>query len=294
MLEIETIEDRKQIENLGKRISAQELSQTILFLMKTSSMQWKFFPLLIHLQVGVFSHFLQNATHTELAFLQSNSLIEPLQHQLFLFSHFWENELKQLEENIQIEKRNIESLDEINLSTLKQTKNRLLALTQNYDSALKTISKALSIVWNCNRVDLIERLGKIKEKLQKDLLIEIGSSHNHLSGLFLLLGQKLYAVFGNPNNPADFEALNDTDPAIEIFPKFGVWFWEDFVDLGLFFPNEDLSQDDRAVEQTMLIKGSERLSQIGISTIKDLKEKQIFSKEMLKEYLSNFRRNPSS
>lgn len=172
---------------------------------------------------------------------------------------------------------------------MQSLKNTIDDLNQEYQAALDPLAKALFIAWNTNRIDLIDRLSKLKDRLHTEWIKQVGARNGKSTGLFLTLEQRLHAVFGNPLDPQDLEAVHDEDPAIEAFPKFSIWFLEDYQEVGLIPASsaEDLQfHDELSLEEHLLSKGEHTLKLHGIHIIRDLKDKQIFSKQMLKEFLN--------
>ena len=290
MNKIREIEDKQQLEALGSRLAPQEILEILNELIADTSQKWKLLPLMIKMQPHTFSKLLEYSHDGHIELFKEESLTEPIQHQLLIFSHLFENHLSQLQKK-KLELSNVISAlksQPITLQDVRVIKKNLQILSQEYESALAILSKGLIIVWNSNRIDLIDRLSKLKDQFHTELATQIGGvSDGQMTGLFLQLEQALHAVYGDPHDSQDLEALEDTDPAIEAFPKFGIWFLEDYQDVGLIEPDtQELSHlNETYVEEQLLLKGEKLLRGQGIQTIKDLKDKQIFSREMLKEFL---------
>lgn len=116
------------------------------------------------------------------------------------------------------------------------------------------------------------------------------------TGLFALLEQKLNAVYGNPLDPNDIEALDNSDPAIDALVKFSVWYLRDYWEIGLLpmVKNErdlDLSsrrysERNRAEHREKLfVMVQENLERLGLDKVKDLKKARIYSRETLQDFI---------
>lgn len=290
MRNFKTISDKRELEQLGKNVSVDDLSEITNILHEDTSHHWKLTPLFIQLRPQIFAQFLQNISFEKLEVFRKESSTESMQHQLLLLSHLIENKEKELFETAQRLNTEINELKShiITGDVVREFKKKINTLNLEYEISIQVVSKALMIAWNSNRIDLIERFSKLKDRLQTALVAHIGFSSKTNTGLFSTLEKVLHAVFGDPADLQDLEALNDDDPAIAVFPKFSIWFREDYKEVGLIpdLPGEYIP------EELLPQEAEVRLKELGIHTIKDMKEKQIFSRQLLKDFLSRPLQNP--
>lgn len=96
MDKIRATDDKQQLEGLGQIISAEEMRDALNAFIKEPGQKWKILPLMIKMPPQVFAKLLAYANDAQLELLKTESMTEPLQHQLLLFSHLWENKFQEL------------------------------------------------------------------------------------------------------------------------------------------------------------------------------------------------------
>jgi hypothetical protein len=302
---IQGLKDNSQIEATGKVLTPEQFRQILLSFTSKQITVDKLSPLLVGLSFRVFCTFLHQASISDLEPLKKEGLLEPLQHQLTLFV----NECTQVLDNYQTEiiqlNQEIEELNHENLSyqELWAIENKIKHLAQRSNQTLEAISKALAITWNTNRIDLIEKLTHLKEAFHIQLLQGIGqmpSENNVASGLFAILEQSLSSVYGIASSE-NVEALQDEDLAIEGLTKLSIWYLKDYWELGLLplikraqeLDLDALQHDENErmqYRQQLFRSVQDQLNQLKIGTVGQLKQAQIFSKPMLKEYIKKQRK----
>lgn len=261
--------------------------------------QNKISPLLVGMPNEVFSEILSYPSDDEISLLKQEAATEPLQHQLTLFSHDMIYKLDVLTDKLRDVEREIDTVDRrhVTYRILESYYSVFDKLRSEISIEIQKINNALALSWNSSRSDLIESLSFLKECRQKYRTYVIGlppTENESASGFYARLISRLNEVFTGGREPSRIEALQDDEPAIEALAKFSLWYLQDYMELGILrktlseldLNNLQYSDLERAEYRLSLYKETERsLAAIGLSTVKDLKEKQIFSKEILKEYI---------
>lgn len=294
------LSDRSQLETVGEALTIPqifELLDTTLCL--EDKHHWKLSPILVGMTHEIFSKFLLFGTAKEISILKHESVTEPVQHHLTLLSHELANQIKDLEIQMQGLSKEIELLNIIELgrNEAQAFANRIDELSLTFHHLLEKTNIVLSLAWNTNRLDLIESLNVTKDHCQKSLLYGIGNKHNpNAQGLYNEFKQRLFRIYGDPLQSEKIESLHEDEPAIEGLSKLEVWYLRDYLDLGLLpgvkKPEEldlDLSQHTESERmkhrEKLFALARHTLEKIGLSTVNDLKEANIFSKKTLKEYI---------
>lgn len=259
--DIKLISDPLQLESIGQALAPEQLLAMLDQLPKLPvDHRWKLAPILAYVHHDVFVYVLQHGTEAQLEVLKAEAYAEPVQYHLMLLTNSVGQQIYALDTQLVQYENDLKQLD---LQTaghheIAQLETRIAGLQSAYQEVLHHIERGLPLIWRSKRPDLLERLSFEKEHCQRALLLSIGRS-TEPSGLYALLEEKLQAVYGDPDDPNDVEALRDSDPATEALPRLGAW------------------------DQ----KTQKRLASAGLSTIKDLKQARIFSKRSLEEYLSS-------
>jgi hypothetical protein len=292
-----------RLEAIGKGLSLQQFLIVLNALSQQTLPIEKLSPLLVGLAPLVFQQALNQFTPTHLNILKRESLSEPLQHQLTLFSHTYNRLYSEQEEAVLQIYKKIDELkrDELSYRTLTEIENRISEIKNFAETHLATIDRALAITWTTNRLDLITNLSQLKEHFHHQSNQEIGvptSLEHFATGLYAQLEQFLYSVFGATNSlKQSNEALEDSEAAIEGLAKFSIWYLPDYWQVGLL-PNiaspEDLELDPSKYSekqrlehrQALFDQVQQNLTRLNLNQISDLKKFQIFSKNMLKEFIS--------
>lgn len=262
--------------------------------------QHKLSSLLVGVTSPVFNEILSSLNDTEKSLLRQEAGTEPLQHQLTLFSHEMAFQLENFLDRLREMEREIDAIDptEITCQVLESFYRNIDSLRHVMDEDLVKITNALALSWNSSRSDLIESLSFQKESRQKYRTYVIGlppSEHQPATGFYARMLAHLNTVFSDPGNAYHIEDLHDNEPAIEALAKFSLWYLQDYMEIGLLehtateldMNNSSYTDQERAEYRGALYrKAQNNLAAIGLVSVKDLKDKQIFSKELLKQYIA--------
>ncbi|MEM1283370.1 MAG: hypothetical protein AAGG81_07435 [Chlamydiota bacterium] len=299
---VSAMDNRSSLEVLGKAINAKQFF-SLLKAKKSfdNSTFHKIPPLLVGMEFNVFTDVILEIPQQLLSVLQEEGCTEPLQHQLTLFCHELVQELDLFSKNlIQLEKH-IDSFDtrNINHQNMLSTHQEIKKWAEFANANLKRINNALAIAWNTSRPDIIDRLSFQKESWLKYNTLVVGFPREYdkpASGLYARFESRLDTIFSNPDDPNDIEALQDEEPALEALVKFSLWYLHDYWEIGLLPNIKDISELDldpvdhsdreRADYRSKLFNQAQaNLEELGLKSVKDLKSKKIYSKEMLQEFL---------
>lgn len=245
-----------------------------------------------------FTEVLKQASEIHMAVLKKYAIAESLQYQLLLFCHGSAERLGGLERELISIEEEIADLDpnETGIKEKEAIEKRIHSLALQEQDYIKVMDKALAIAWNCERLDLIDCLSNAKERHQKVLLNLLKNDINAETNLYKILERHLHAIYGQPSNPADIQALKDEDPSIEALAKFGIWYLEDYFAIGLLPEVNELSQlelspshykeEERIAHRRLLFQSARKeLERLGLTTVSDLKKASIFSKRSLHEWI---------
>ena len=300
---INNLKDVHQLESAGKSIDAEQLLEILERSREweANTLQTKLQSLFVGIPQQVFAEMLIKASPAHLEILKQGSMSEPIQHHLILFIHQMTAELNHDAEILSGLEDEIHKLDPIEMTQAdtQAIKKKIEDIHLLYFSALNKTKKALSIAWNTNRSELVEKLSLLKEKSQKVcqyILGVPGISRIPSSGLYSVLEARLNAVYGDPTNPAAINALKDDEPAIEALVKFSIWYLKDYWEIGLL-PSIDLDQLDldpalhdeserMSHREKLFTAVDQNLQKLGLLTVKDLKNAEIYSKKSLIEYIN--------
>lgn len=286
--------DRTHLETLGKAVTAQQTLAIIRSCYRTNVIeQSKLPPFLAGLQESVFRQVLNDAKNTEMSVLKRESLTEQIQHHLTLFIAEMGNTIRDYTVSITVLEKEIDllSVDELNKDEVLALFERIDAVSTQFNQALEQTNQALALSWNTMRLDLIEKLNAIKDVFHKFSALVIGQPRTaELAprGLYAKLEEKLFLVYGNPNNA--LEIVHDDEPAFNALSKLSIWYVQDYWDIGLLpgiknpqlLPEKDLSKN----RENLIQEAKNNLDKTGLKTVRDLKEALIFSKTTLKDFIS--------
>ena len=281
------------LEKFGKLLSVPHFLSLLKFLAQHPDFQNRFIYILVGLHPIVFSQALRQIQENEFDLLKHEALLEPLQYHLTQFAHEGEvlkqeteAKAEQFMQNLQFIR--IENLTQETLDSLIFQINSLRKPLLDY---LEVISTVLSIVWQTNRIDLIEKLSTVKESIQHQLNDLIGNptlDHLHSSGLYLMMEQSLSHIFDS--------VLKDDDSALEGLTRLSIWYLKDYWELGLLpsiQPIQELELDSSqftdeeklASHQQLYSFVQNQLNRLQIGTVGKLKKAFIYSKPLLKNYI---------
>lgn len=282
--------ERRQLEAVGK-VLAPSLAFEFLELYQDIDhpQHWKLSPIFVGMPFPVFSQILSNLTDSQLQLLKEEAITEPIQHHLSLLCNEMTVYLTLLMELIYKFHEDLEGLkaESLGFSDLELLKRKIEQMADDCWLSIEKLDRALSIAWNTDRSDLIEKLSMVKEQCQRVLVGNIGHARSQgeaATGLYLLLENQLNGVYGNANDPKDIEALHDGDPAIDALVKFSVWYVQDYFELGLLpevTSEAELTMDPQRYREL----ARQRLHMLGLTTVRDLKQAGIFSRATLAEYI---------
>ncbi|MGA8163894.1 MAG: hypothetical protein WB791_02580 [Waddliaceae bacterium] len=298
---------RDKLENVGKALS---LAQAVELFDKTLQVEdkhhWKLSPLLVGMPPEMFSDILSQASASQLHLLQHEGATEPVQHQLTRLSHQMTAKILEISQEIDLFHEEMETLqvDALSREDVLETIHRIDTYGEFFQRLFAQSNKALAIAWNTKRLDLIESFNKIKDSCQKYQIYGIGSPRTASSpphGLYAKLEEKLFGIYGNPNNPQDVDAVRNDEPALEALVKLSVWYLRDYWNMGLLPSIKNREELDLNLEthselertqyrEALFSQVKENLEKIGLSTVQDLKDAYIFSQKSLQEYIQQRQR----
>lgn len=276
-------ETQQTLINLGKTLSPEQFTLFLNEAAEHGEKEQELSYILVGLSPQVFSGSLRQLSPPLISLLQQEGLQEPLHY--LLTQVFHEGEI--LYKNIRREIGTFDkSLAALNLELLfpdaiQELLNRIEEYRDSVTSFLPTLNHALALIWHTNRIDLIEKLSSLKEILLQLLTYAIGSKGN--DGI---ASTGLYASLENCCAKIYDPSLADSDAAIEGLTRLSIWFYRDYLDLGLpLIEQEEEREKGRMTREDLLSQTQKLLERLNIGTVKGLKQAYIFSKEMLKRYI---------
>lgn len=295
------LSDRTQLESAGRYLSAAQILDFFESSLLTREDNFnKLLAILVGMTHQTFSQLLLDVSDDQLPVLLQTSFSEPLQHQITVFIHELNNRYLLFTEELDALFSDIQNLptENIGRNEIISIKNRINDLSLEFNIELEKMRNALRIAWNSHRVDLIENLSALKEKYLHTLNNFIGYpvTAQDPTGLYNLLKEHTNTVFGNPENLNDPESLSNDEACIDALVKFSVWYLKDYWEVGLLtkIKNEDEleldphshSEQERLEYRDQLFSDvKENLEKLHLSTLKDLKKADIYSKRALIEYI---------
>ena len=273
-----------QFESMAQSLTARQFLEMITDSLTPEGLS----PLLVGLNPYVFYETLLNMTPVQLSVLKRESSTEPLQHQILLFIHFCEQYEQTDEIQIYALEQQIEALP-LNLlrnQDIQDLIEQIEACLLKCQERELAIDRALELVWNAKRGDLLEKLSLIKERLQRQRVMRLGQA-SPSTGIYQLLNQKLSRVYQSDLTGP----LQDSDPSFDGLALLSIWYLQDYWDVGLLpaikqwgelaaKPGEKLEQRDHLLEEV-----TKNLQKLNLETVGDLKRAGIFSKPMLIDYV---------
>ena len=179
----------------------------------------------------------------------------------------------------------------IERSNINKIKKKLEIATLIKEENIELIDKTLTILWNIDRSDLIDKLSHIKEKYHLQEKMDLGCPKTEDSaetGLYEKLTNHLNLVFGNEKQTN----FNQIEPSIEALKKLSVLSIQDYLDIGIL-PKINTSNIKKHKFQNSSLLTQQALSnlqKIGLDTIENFKESEIYSKSLLKDYIKRHRK----
>lgn len=299
---IENLISLSQLEAAGRALTPSQALFLIIYHLDWERQHHdKLNALFVGMSHHVFVNVLKESTSAHLDVLKQESISEPIQHHLIMLYNHAEAQAKEFSDEIRDLELEFASLEasEMGFEDQKAFESKIENLSEKYSSYLQCIDKGLTLAWNTNRSDLIEKLSESKERYQRALNNLIGQPRTQSllpTGLYSYLEERLFSVYGNPNDPADIGALRDTDPAIEALAKLSIWYLEDYFAIGLLpqiessdelnlDPARSTEEERTAYRRQLMQEANDNLTKLGLITVQNLKEASIFSKKSFLEWL---------
>lgn len=259
---IQNISSKEQLELAGELLTADQ----ILKLFSDKQLKEKISPILVGMDQDKFEELLLKSSDKQMEVLKSEVYSEALTHHLTLLIHRLEEENLTLFKSLSAIEGAIQGLDpEItSKEAIEALRQQIDAGSDNVHHAREKVKKAMVLVWSSSDIELIDKLNKANSALMR---------MSAPSELHALLNQKLFSVY---------RGLKDDDSAIDGLANFSVWYVEDYIDVGLILPTTHQKRE------TLFQQTRDRLNELNLCTIKDLKEALIFSRQTLKEYISSW------
>lgn len=289
-----TLETPKARESLGQHFSAENFLEYLDLINGNPAYQNSLSSVLVGLQSPVFSQALYAIQDKQLTLLKHESVLEPLQYHLTQFVHEGEAFLQKTEQASEALKRDFQLInqEDLTIDRLEELVERIEGLGNPLSNYSLRVNKALSIVWNTDRIDLIEKLSSLNEAIQHQLTNKIGhrATDHHLStGLVLELESILSRVYD--------AALADSDAAVEGLTRLSIWYLRDYWELGLIpsidnvsklnlDPQEFSEEQCKEHHHRLFTEVQEQLNRLNIGTVGALKKAHLFSKRLLKSYVA--------
>lgn len=279
-------------EALGKKLSVAQFQMLLeLYVKGKERDRDKLFPLLVGMNPQIFTQCLDSLSPQQIEVLKREAMIEPLQHQLSMACHVLTSEIAHLNDFSfslykLLEPSNIGSFSR---KDLKIALEKIVNVAESYKQILVKIDRALTIAWNTVRTDLVDNLSILKENCQKFLKEIFGFSEidwgKELNEEFI--AHLTSAVYGDPNNPDDIDALHDDESAVEFLAKLQIWYPQDYFEVGLLPGISENKLKLPTHRDKLLEKAHRNLKDLGLITVKDVREAGIFSKKSLVEYINS-------
>lgn len=294
---INGIQETRQLELTGQTLNASQFLKIIDAVSEKVIAENKLLPLLVGMPKETFIQILNEASAAELNLLKLESVTEPIQHHLTTFVNTAEKTSERIAEELLqmgkwIQHMDIEIISKNDLAAFRKQANYF---TNYFQELIPAIDKSLAVTWNTNRLDLIEKFTSLKEHSLVILHDFIGTPRKEdtpPTGLYDQLEKRFAMVF------TDSDLLKDSDPATEALALFSIWYLKDYWAVGLLpsikteeelEPGDDDDMVKRNHRQKLFNQVQENLNRLGIGTVKDLKNAEIFSQRLLQEYILTHR-----
>ncbi len=174
-------------------------------------------------------------------------------------------------------------MNELDTHTLDGIHKELTDLHNQLQRFRQLAAPTVRLAWNTGRQELVDKCSHLRESVERDELHLFGEeSHgSQKETLLTKMRSKLYSAFG--------ATQEDSEPILDALTAFSIWAIKDYWQLGLLpkiTNEEDLGIDDTT---RLFDTAKNNLEKIGLKTLKDLKERSIFSRKCLLEYISRNR-----
>ena len=241
------------------------------------------------IQQGVFCTALTNTSPEQLNILRQYSSMETVLHHIVQLSHELKRECGVFNDLITKEIKRIQTLNlsEIIPDEIESIHEELREIRKQGEEIIHTTAKTLGLAWHTSRADIIQELSHTKELCQQCLNKSVGffkTNEKPSTGLWESLEQRLDLVFSDVDTKDNITFMKDTDLALEALVKFSVWHLRDYYEIGLIPQSTKEVPAER--EENLFALAERKLSKLGLHTLKDLKDKNIYSKRALVLYLT--------
>ncbi len=269
---IASIDKTENLETVGQALSATQFRE---FLSQSHQLlEKKLPPLLVGLRQDIFETSLLSMSDKQISHLKQEALSEPVQHHIISIVHTLQQSNEVLVKELNAIEHDIDIFDPSTSThqTIHSLQERLNHSHERCTQAIALLHQTLGIVWSIGNIELINSLNTLHNSIQRIL-------KDVISALFDLLKQKLDQVF---------EGLSDEEPVLEGLVKFSIWYLEDYRAIGLLpqvDAHEELTQAPPERRNELFTQVQESLNKIGLSTVQDLKERHIFSKQILEDFV---------
>lgn len=286
------------LESLGRVLNVSQILELLQFLSTPANhlmSRQQLSSLFVGLSPFIFREVISQAAEQQLYFFKEEAVTEVIQHHLSLIVNDLNEEFKILCTEIETSEAVLQAifLDQLNTQEIEALYINIDRLSDKASSLLNLANQSLVIAWNSNRVDLIQELGLIKERCQRCLREYIGHESENgqaLTGLRHRLNEKINLLFSDQDAHGHISLMKDSTPALEALVKFSIWYVQDYEKIGLlpeleFNPTQADAKNLKRREELLAV-AERNLNDLGLHTLRDLKEAKIYSKQSLIEYIS--------
>lgn len=297
---IRGLKEKSQLQAAGKSLSVYQIIYILDCIIADKTALFDVLaPLLVGMPQNTFRGMLTKVNQTQLNLLKQEAITEPMQHHLTLLTHELMAELTAFHNTLEKQIQEIEGLhlENIGRSDISKIFRSIESFMISGMHMLHETNQALALSWQTTRMDLIEKLSRLKENCQRTLTESVGTRRSQMhesAGLWSLVEKKLEKAFEGSDSPV--ETLRDEEPALEALVKFSVWYVKDYWEVGLLphikeekmleLKAETHSEQERLKHRESLFKeASKNLQLLGLESVADLKHKRIFSKKALIEFI---------
>ena len=240
----------------------------------------------------VFCELLTTISQEQLLPLKQEALTEAVQHHLTLVVNELTTKLNPYQAKLALKNKELQTLplEDIGPREIQDVQKSISLILDEGMHFVTLANYALAIAWNTLRLDLIEQISQLKEQYQKIIGQDGGLPRNdgqEPTGLYAAFERRLNSIFSDAGPNAQISLLPDQTPAMEALVKFGVWYLPDYSDIGLLPKIAGKKQIDlRQGQEKLYLEVNQKLADIGLTTLQDLRLAGIYSKKALKDYIS--------
>jgi hypothetical protein len=279
-------QNSEHLKSIGQSIDPKQYLELLTLCVKGAEKETdgsdKLTKLLIGLPHTIFIEGLKLVTPTTLEVLKTECSTEPMLNHLTALIHHFNKASEAIQNAVEKARKGISSLNsnEMTWGSFYSKLNLFGGFAEELQIDLEIIEKALVLAWNAMcRPDLIEKLTRLKEHIQRILILEVGrpsSETNAASGIYANLENHLNAIYGGVED----DALDNDDSALDGLTRLSLWTKEDYFEAGLL-PEKEAKMN----EEPFISIVESKLASLGLYRVDDLKKRHIYSKQMLKDYI---------